>query len=97
MEKIEKHQGEKGISFFSLSVDGKEVGRMTVHITPGLLKAGYTSVGLTQRKNGYGTKLVNAVVDYARENSLKVIPECGFVAMMFNKFPETYGDIRTMP
>lgn len=97
MEKIEIHEGEKGISFFSLIVDNKEVGRIKVNITPGILKAGYTSVGLTERKSGYGRKLVNAVVDYARENSLKIIPECGFVAMMFNKYPETYGDIRTMP
>ena len=96
MEKIEMHEGEKGISFFSLNVDGKEVGRMTVNITPGILKAGYTSIGLTQRKSGYGRVLVNAVVEYARENSLKIIPECGFVAMMFNKYPETYGDIRVI-
>ncbi|PWV51944.1 GNAT family N-acetyltransferase [Chitinophaga sp. S165] len=94
MEKIEMHEGEKGISFFSLNVDGKEVGRMTVNITPGILRAGFTSIGLTQRKSGYGRVLVNAVTDYARENSLKIIPECGFVAMMFNKYPEKYGDIR---
>ncbi|HTE29351.1 MAG TPA: N-acetyltransferase [Chryseolinea sp.] len=94
MEKIEIHEGERGISFFSLNVDGREVGRMMVNITPGILKTGYTSVGLTQRKNGYGSKLVSAVVGYARENNLKIMPECGFVAMMFNKYPETYGDIR---
>jgi len=94
MEKIEIHEGEKGISFFSLKVDGKEVGRMTVSITSNTLKAGYTSIGLTHRKNGYGRKLLGAVVDYARENDLKIIPQCGFVAMMFNKYPETYGDIR---
>lgn len=95
MENIETHEGEKGISFFSLSVDGREVGRMMVIITPGILRAGYTGVDLTQRKKGYGRRLVNAVVDYARENNLKIIPECGFVAMMFNKYPETYRDIRT--
>lgn len=94
MEKIEIHEGEEGISFFSLNVNGQEVGRMMVHITSGILKAGYTGVGLAQRKNGYGRKLVSAVVDYARENNLKIIPECGFVAMMFNKHPEIYGDIR---
>jgi uncharacterized protein len=94
MEKIEIHEGEKGISFFSITVDGHEVGRITVSVTSGMLKAGYTSIGLTQRNNGYGRKLVNAVVDYARGNSLKIIPECGFVAMMFNKYPESYGDIR---
>ena len=94
MEKIEIHEGEKGISFFSLNVDGQEVGRMMTNITPGILKAGYTSVGLTQRGNGNGKKLVDAAVDYARKNNLKIIPECGFVAMMFNKYPEIYGDIR---
>lgn len=94
MEKIEIHEGEKGISFFSMHVDGKEVGRMLVSVTPGILEAGYTSVGFEQRKNGYGKKLIDAVVDYAKENNLKVIAKCGFVAMMFNKYPETYGDIR---
>ncbi|WP_346319229.1 GNAT family N-acetyltransferase [Chitinophaga sp. YIM B06452] len=94
METIETHEGEKGISFFSLNVGGQEVGRMMVIVTPGILKAGYTSVGLTQRKKGYGRKLVDAVVDYARANGLRIKPECGFVAMMFNKYPEAYGDIR---
>lgn len=94
MEKIEIHEGEKGISFFSLNVDGYEVGRMMVNITPGILKAGYTGIGLTQRGNGYGKKLVDAVVNYARETHLKIVPECGFVAMMFNKYPEIYGDVR---
>ncbi len=94
MEKIEIHEGEKGISFFSIHADGQEVGRMLVSVTPGILEAGYTSVGLAQRKNGYGKKLIDAVVDYAKENNLKVIAKCGFVAMMFNKYPETYGNIR---
>src|SRR5688500_3974966 len=95
MEKIEIHTGEKGISFFSLNVDDREVGRMLVNTTSGILEAGYTSIDLGQRKNGYGRKLVSAVVDYARENNLKVLAKCGFVSMMFNKYPETYGDIRS--
>lgn len=94
MEKIEIHEGEKGISFFSLHVDDQEVGRMMVSVTPGILEAGYTSVGFAQRKNGYGKKLVDAVVEYSRKNDLKVIAKCGFVAMMFNRYPETYGGIR---
>ncbi|MGN6508299.1 MAG: GNAT family N-acetyltransferase [Chitinophaga sp.] len=94
MEKIKIHEGGKGISFFSLNVDGHEVGRMTVDITPGILTAGFTSIGLTQRNNGYGKKLGDGVVGYARENDLKIMPKCGFVAMMFNKYPDIYGDIR---
>jgi hypothetical protein len=94
MEKIEIHEDEEGISFFSLHAEDKEVGRMLVNVTSDILEAGYTSVDLTQRKNGYGRKLVNAVVDYARENNLKIIAKCGFVAMMFKKHPELYGDIQ---
>jgi len=94
MDIIDIHKGDNGITFFSLMVDGREVGRMMVNITPGILRAGHTGVDLSQRHNGYGKKLVDAVVDYARKNDLKVIPECGFVAMMFNKHLELYGDIR---
>ena len=94
METIHIHEGDNEITFFSLKVDGREVGRMLINITPGILRAGHTGVDLSQRHNGYGKKLVDAVVDYARKNNMKVVPDCGFVAMMFNKYPELYGDIR---
>lgn len=94
MEAIDIHEGIKGISFFSLRIDNRDVGRMMISITPGILRAGHTVVDISQRHNGYGKKLVDMVVDYARKNDLKVIPDCGFVAMMFNKYPELYADIR---
>ncbi len=88
------HEGQSGITFFSLKIDEREVGRMMVHMLPGILRAGHTSVDISQRRSGYGQKLIDAVVAYARKNELKVIPDCGFVAMVFNKYPEVYGDIR---
>lgn len=94
MEKIELNKIEQGTSFFSLNINDKEVGRMVVSFSPGILEAGYTSISFNERKNGYGKKLIDAAVSYARQNNLKIIAKCGFVAMMFNKFPETYGDIR---
>lgn len=94
METIDKYETENGTTFFSLKIDGHEVARMLIIITPGLLKAGHTGVDLSQRKNGYGKRLVDAVVAYARQNNLKIIPECGFVAMLFNKYPERYADVR---
>ena len=45
---------------------------------------------------GYGKKLVDEMVEYARKNELKVIPDCGFVGMMFKKHPELYDDIQGM-
>lgn len=94
METIQIHKNDNGSGFFSLITDNQEVGRILVTITPEIVRAGYTTVDFSQRKSGYGRKLVDAVVDYARKNGLKVIADCGFVAMMFNKYPELYGDIR---
>lgn len=94
METIDLNKGDNGLSFFSLMIDGKEVGRMMVTISTDILRAGHTGVEISQRHNGYGKKLIDAVVDYARKNSLKVVPDCGFVGMMFNKYPELYGDVR---
>ena len=96
MESIDIHEGKSGIAFFSLTVDDREVGRMMVSTTPGILRAGRTVVDSSHQNKGYGKKLVDAVVDYARKNDLKVIPDCGFVAMTFNKYPELYDDIRGM-
>jgi predicted GNAT family acetyltransferase len=94
VETIDIHEGANGITFLSLKIDDREVGRMVINITPGILTAGHTAVDISQRHNGYGKKLVDAVADYARKNNLKVIPDCGFVAMMFNKYPESSGDVR---
>jgi len=94
MHIIDIHEGNSGTTFFSLMVDGREVGRIVCNIRPGILRVGHTGVDLSQRRKGYGKKLVDAAVDYARKNDLKMIPECGFVAMMFNKYPELYDDIR---
>ena len=94
METIDMHEGDSGITFFSLKINNIEVGRIMIYITGGILRAGHTGVDLSHRRKGYGKKLVDAVAGYARKNDLKVIPDCGFVAMMFNKYPDLYADIR---
>ncbi|MBP1630608.1 MAG: family N-acetyltransferase [Bacteroidetes bacterium] len=41
---------------------------------------------------GYGKILVNKAVDFARENNLKIIPECPFAKRILELFPE-YKDV----
>ena len=94
METIDTHEGDNGIAFFSLKIDGQEVGRMMVTINSGILRAWHTGVDISQRKNGFGRKLVYAMVDYPRAHNLKVIADCGFVAMLFNQSPKRYENIR---
>jgi uncharacterized protein len=42
---------------------------------------------------GLGKKLLAHMADYARKNSLKVVPLCPFVHGQFNRRPEEYRDI----
>lgn len=53
----------------------------------------HTSVGDEFRGQGIGDQLLDKVIEYARENQLKVIPLCPFVKARMAKFPEKYGDV----
>jgi len=75
--------------FFKAVSDGKEAGRMTYS------RAGnhkfiidHTEVNAEFNGQGVGKKMVLAAVDYARENSLKIIPLCPFAKAMFDKNSE---------
>ncbi len=42
---------------------------------------------------GYGKLLIGKLVDYARENDLKISPLCPYVRGQINKHPELYADV----
>ena len=48
----------------------------------------HTIVKPTYEGHGLGKKLVLAVVDYARANNIKILPECSFARALFDKTPE---------
>lgn len=43
---------------------------------------------------GIAGELLNKVVDYAKENDIKLIPSCSYARKKFNENPEKYGDVR---
>ncbi len=53
----------------------------------------HTSVGDEFRGQGVGDQLLEKMVEYARENHLKVKPLCPFVKARMAKYPEKYGDV----
>lgn len=86
--KIEQFNREsKG--FFKATSDGKEAGRMT-YSWSGKEKfiIDHTEVNSEFRGQGVGKEMVLAAVDYARENSMKIIPMCSFAKAMFDKMAE---------
>ncbi len=87
MEVKHKIDGTKG-KFYHES-EGKILAEMTYS------KAGetrmiidHTDVDDSLRGQGAGMQLLNAAVQFARENNLNVLPLCPFAAAMFKKVPE---------
>jgi uncharacterized protein len=48
----------------------------------------HTGVPAELEGHGIGTQLAHAGLEYARENSLKVVPRCWFVAGYIERHPE---------
>lgn len=51
----------------------------------------HTEVPDAMEGAGYGKALVSAALDYARSESLRVIPSCPFVRSFIEKHPEYAG------
>lgn len=62
------------------------------HGEDGTLVVTSTRVSEQLRGQGTGEKLVQAVVELARETGARVVPQCSYAAHQFKKHPE-YGDV----
>ena len=79
--------GSKG--YFYVSVDGKQEGKMTfVFAGNDKIIIDHTEVNPGNNGKGYGKKMVDKAVEYAREKNIKIIPLCPFAKKVFDKTPE---------
>lgn len=83
------HIAEDKRGYFIAVENSVEVGRI-VYVMAGDTKLviEHTEVNPTYEGNGIGKKLVFAVVEYAREHGLKILPLCTFAKAIFDKTPE---------
>ena len=79
--------GSKG--YFYVSVDGKQEGKMTfVFAGNDKIIIDHTEVKPGNNGKGYGKKMVDKAVEYAREKNIKIIPLCPFAKKVFDNTPE---------
>ncbi|NNE98402.1 MAG: N-acetyltransferase [Pyrinomonadaceae bacterium] len=79
--------GRKG-KFF-IEKDGEEAAEMTYTMAGDTrMIIDHTGVEYVLRGTGAGKRLVEAGVEYARENSLTVLPLCPFAKAIIDKTPE---------
>ncbi|RNC87249.1 MAG: N-acetyltransferase [Winogradskyella sp.] len=84
--------GAKGEFYYE--VEGQKLGLMTYNYAGSdKIIIDHTEVDESLKGQGVGYKLVEASVDFARGNNLKIMPLCPFANAVFRKRSE-YQDIR---
>lgn len=79
-------------SFDIYDENGKQ-GEMIFDIQGSDMTVFHTEVEPEVRDKGYAKLLLEAMVNYAREQQLRVIPMCIYVHTQFKRHPEAYADI----
>ena len=89
---VQEDDGKKGR--FILESDGDFAGEMT-YTWAGDEKfiIDHTAVEEGHEGKGFGKKLLDAAIDYARENNLKILPLCPFAKKMMDR-DDSLEDIR---
>lgn len=93
MDDIQLKLNEQGRGAFVIEKDGERFAEMEITIKDGNLTVYHTEVAEILQGQGIASKLLSAMVSYARENNLKVIPLCPYVLAQFKRHPAQYEDI----
>ena len=93
MNTIELELDETGKGSFFIEDNGKRVAEMVVAVAGTNLTVYHTEVSEVLQGQGVSKDLLAAMVKYARDHQLKVIPLCRFVNAQFRRNPEQYADV----
>ena len=78
---------------FYIEESKTQVAEMEVSISGTSLTVYHTEVTPEKEGKGLAKKLLDAMVDYARKNSLQVKALCPFVSAQFKRHPDEYADV----
>ena len=82
-----------GKGAFIIEEGSERVAEMGIGITGANLTVYHTQVADKLKGQGVAPKLLSTMVQYARDNNLKVIPLCPYVFAQFKRRPEEYKDV----
>jgi predicted GNAT family acetyltransferase len=93
MDNIKLDLDENGRGAFTIAEGGEQIGEMVISIDGANLTVYHTEVDARAEGKGYAKKLLEAMVDHARKNNLKVTALCPYVHAQFKRHPAEYVDI----
>ena len=88
---LELNDKQKGA--FLIRENNQQLGEMVVSISGTNLTVYHTEVAPEAEGKGLAKKMLQAMVSYARERKLKVIPLCPYVHAQFKRHPQEYADL----
>ena len=89
---IKLEQKRSSLGSFYIDNEGERLGLMNFLINNGVMNIYHTEVSEQLHGKHMGEKLVEAGVNYARENHLKILPTCTFARSVFDRVKE-YHDV----
>ncbi|MGN6531581.1 MAG: GNAT family N-acetyltransferase [Ginsengibacter sp.] len=93
MEKVVLDLDEKNHGHFYINENDQQIAEMQISISGTDLTVYHTEVSPNQEGRGLAKKLLVAMVDYSRNNQLKIIALCPYVLAQFKRHPEDYADV----
>jgi predicted GNAT family acetyltransferase len=93
MDDIQLKLEPNGKGAFFVDRDGERLAEMVVSIDEKNITVYHTEVSNKLKGEGMGTKLLNTMVDYARQHHLRVIALCPFVSAQFKRHSDLYADV----
>ncbi|MCF0069063.1 N-acetyltransferase [Dyadobacter sp. CY261] len=78
---------------FKVEEDGKQVGEMVIGLSETTLTVYHTEVDPEKEGRGLARQMLDAMVAYAREHGLQVLPLCEYVHGQFRRHPDDYADV----
>lgn len=94
MEQNINHRENNTNGLFFIEKEHKIIAEMQYNFTDkNEITVNHTEVKPELKGKGVGTKLLDALAEYARKNNLKVIPLCPFVEVQFSRY-QKYNDIK---
>ena len=92
MEPVLKLDDKQQGGFYIM--DGEEqLGEMAIGISDKTLTVFHTEVSPEAEGKGLAKMMLEAMVAYAREQQMKVVPLCPFVHAQFKRNPDKYKDL----
>ncbi|PHR92725.1 MAG: GNAT family N-acetyltransferase [Leeuwenhoekiella sp.] len=94
MDKAIHHRENRSRGLFYIEGNGDKISELTYTIkSDNLIVVDHTETKMGYEHQGYASELLDYVVNWARENDIKIEPLCPFAEIKFDEKPE-YADVR---